>query len=129
MQWNQLLQRIKVEGERTEKIYFTLFIVSRFTSSFFNFRKDGVYAAIDGTIQKSKFIYNGWAIWDNYRAIPLLSLAYPEKYGAIVKSIANLYLYGKNNWATKHEPSPTVRTEHAIVVLLDSYKKRVCCRF
>jgi hypothetical protein len=59
--------------------------------------------------------------------IEILSLAYPEKYGAIVKSIANLYLY-ENNWATKHEPSPTVRTEHAIVVLLDSYK-RVCCRF
>jgi putative alpha-1,2-mannosidase len=124
-QWNQLLQRIKVEGEKDREDLFYSLLYRGLQAPFLISEKDGVYAAIDGTIQKSKdSIYNGWAIWDNYREqLPLLSLAYPEKYGAIVKSIANLYLYGKNNWATKHEPSPTVRTEHAIVVLLDSYKK------
>jgi putative alpha-1,2-mannosidase len=124
-QWNQLLSKIKVEGERDREDLFYSLLYRGLQAPFLISEKDGTYAAIDGTIQKSRdSIYNGWAIWDNYREqLPLLSLAYPEKYGAIVKSIANLYLYGKNNWATKHEPSPTVRTEHAIVVLLDGYKK------
>jgi putative alpha-1,2-mannosidase len=123
--WNKLLSRIKVEGERDREDLFYSLLYRGLQTPFLISEKDGVYAAIDGTIQKSKdSIYNGWAIWDNYREqLPLLSLVYPKKYGAIVKSIANLYLYGKNNWATKHEPSPTVRTEHAIVVLLDGYKK------
>jgi len=41
----------------------------------------------------------------------------------MITSIANLYRFGKNNWATQTEPSNTVRTEHAIVVLLDAYWK------
>ena len=74
---------------------------------------------------KSDFpVYHGWAIWDNYREqLPMLSLVYPERFDPIAKSIANLYPYGKKNWATKNEPSPTVRTEHALVVLLDAYTK------
>ena len=69
-------------------------------------------------------VYNGWAIWDNYREqLPFLSLAHPEVYQDITTSIANLYRFGKKNWATEHETSPTVRTEHAMVVLLDAYKK------
>ena len=124
-QWNHLLSRIKVEGEKDREDLFYSLLYRGLQAPFLISEPDGTYAAIDGTIQKSKdSMYNGWAIWDNYREqLPMLSLMYPEKYGFIVKSIANLYLYGKNNWATKHEPSPTVRTEHAIVVLLDGYKK------
>jgi putative alpha-1,2-mannosidase len=123
--WNQLLSRIKVEGKKDREDLFYSLLYRGLQAPFLISEPDGTYAAIDGTIQKSKdSIYNGWAIWDNYREqLPMLSLMYPEKYGFIVKSIANLYLYGKNNWATKHEPSPTVRTEHAIVVLVDGYKK------
>lgn len=123
--WNGLLGKIKVEGEKERVDLFYSLLYRSLQAPFLISEKDGSYAAIDGSIQKTKdSIYNGWAIWDNYREqLPLLSLAYSEKYGAIAKSIANLYVYGKNNWATKHEPSPTVRTEHAIVVLLDAYKK------
>ncbi|MCL6462663.1 glycoside hydrolase domain-containing protein [Flavobacterium xanthum] len=125
VQWNRLLSRIKVEGEKDREDLFYSLLYRGLQAPFLISEPDGKYAAIDGTIQKSKdFIYNGWAIWDNYREqLPMLSLAYPEKYRFILRSIANLYLHGKNNWATKHEPSPTVRTEHAIVVLLDGYRK------
>src|SRR5690606_13208292 len=41
----------------------------------------------------------------------------------IASSIANLYRFGKKDYATQAEPSNTVRTEHAMVVLLDSYRK------
>ena len=53
----------------------------------------------------------------------MLSLVYPNEFGPIAKSLENLYRYGKKNWATMNEPSPTVRTEHAVVVLLDAYNK------
>ena len=123
--WNHLFNRIEVDGEPDREDLFYSLLYRGLQAPFLVSEKDGVYPAIDGSVQKSETpIYNGWAIWDNYREqLPMLSLAYPEKYGDIAKSIANLYPYGKNNWATMHEPSPTVRTEHAMVVLLDAYRK------
>ncbi|MDG2433738.1 glycoside hydrolase domain-containing protein [Flavobacterium sp.] len=124
-EWDKLLSTIIVEGEKERVDLFYSLLYRGLQAPFLISEKDGTYAAIDGSIQNTKDpVYNGWAIWDNYREqLPLLSLIYPQKYSAIIKSIANLYVYGKNNWATQHEPSPTVRTEHAVVVLLDAYKK------
>jgi putative alpha-1,2-mannosidase len=123
--WNRLLNRIQVDGEKDREDLFYSLLYRGLQAPFLVSELDSSYKAIDGSIQKSSSpVYNGWAIWDNYREqLPMLSLAYPERFGPIVKSIANLYPYGKNNWATKHESSPTVRTEHSIVVLLDGYKK------
>ncbi|RBN49368.1 glycoside hydrolase domain-containing protein [Flavobacterium psychrolimnae] len=123
--WNHHLNRIEVNGEKDREDLFYSLLYRGLQAPFLVSETDGTYKAIDGSIQKATSpIYNGWAIWDNYREqLPMLSLAYPERFGPIVKSIANLYPYGKNNWATKYESSPTVRTEHAIVVLLDGYKK------
>jgi len=124
-EWKHLLNRIQVSGEKDREDLFYSLLYRGLQAPFLVSETDGTYKAIDGSIQKSSHpIYNGWAIWDNYREqLPMLSLAYPERFGSIVQSIANLYPYGKNSWATKQEPSPTVRTEHAIVVLLDGYKK------
>ncbi|WP_274186439.1 glycoside hydrolase domain-containing protein [Flavivirga sp. 57AJ16] len=124
-EWNSLLSHIKVQGEVDREDLFYSLLYRGLQSPYKISEKDGTYAATNGTIQKADFmVYNGWAIWDNYREqLPMLSLIYPDKYADISKSIANLYKYGKEDWATKHEPSPTVRTEHAMVVLLDAYEK------
>ncbi|MFV8343030.1 glycoside hydrolase domain-containing protein [Flavobacterium sp. XS2P39] len=124
-EWNHLLNRIKVVGEKDREDLFYSLLYRGLQAPFLISETDGTYKAIDGSVQTATHpIYNGWAIWDNYREqLPMLSLGYPERFSPIVQSIANLYPYGKNNWATMHEPSPTVRTEHAIVVLLDAYKK------
>jgi putative alpha-1,2-mannosidase len=123
--WNHHLNRIEVNGEKDREDLFYSLLYRGLQAPFLVSETDGTYKAIDGSIQKATSpMYNGWAIWDNYREqLPMLSLAYPERFGPIIKSIANLYPYGKNNWATKYESAPTVRTEHAIVVLLDGYKK------
>ncbi|AUC85179.1 alpha-mannosidase [Polaribacter sp. ALD11] len=123
--WEELLNTIKVKGEKDREALFYSLLYRGLQAPYLISEKDGTYAAIDGSIQKSNHkMYNGWAIWDNYREqLPMLSLFYSNEYKDISKSIANLYLYGKNDWATQHEPSPTVRTEHASVVLLDAYKK------
>ncbi|WP_159023091.1 glycoside hydrolase domain-containing protein [Formosa sp. L2A11] len=123
--WNQLLSRVEVKGEKAREALFYSLLYRGLQAPYLISEKDGTYRAIDGSKQKSDFpVYNGWAIWDNYREqLPMLSLLYQDKFEPIAKSIANLYPYGKKSWATMHEPSPTVRTEHAIVVLLDAYKK------
>lgn len=123
--WNKLLSRVEVKGEKDREDIFYSLLYRGLQAPYLISEKDSIYRAIDGSLQKSNFpVYNGWAIWDNYREqLPMLSLFYQEKFSAIAKSIANLYPYGKKSWATQHEPSPTVRTEHAIVVLLDAYRK------
>ncbi|PKQ64106.1 alpha-mannosidase [Labilibaculum manganireducens] len=124
-QWNKLLNQIQVTGEDDRVNLFYSLLYRGLQAPYLISEEDGTYTAIDGSVQHSSdAIYNGWAIWDNYREqLPMLSLFYPDQYGDIAKSIANLYPYGKDNWATKHEPSPTVRTEHAMVVLLDAWEK------
>tara|TARA_R110002050_G_scaffold261165_3_gene401134 strand:+ start:1005 stop:3092 length:2088 start_codon:yes stop_codon:yes gene_type:complete len=124
-EWNSLLSHVKVQGEGDRENLFYSLLYRGLQSPYKISETDGTYAATNGTIQKANFnVYNGWAIWDNYREqLPMLSLLYPNKYADISKSIANLYKYGKEDWATRYEPSPTVRTEHALVVLLDAYEK------
>lgn len=123
--WDTMLGHIRVKGDpEREKLFYSLFYRS-IQSPYVVSEPDGAYAATDGTLQHTgSKVYNGWAIWDNYRAqLPLLSIAFPQEYQDMTTSIAGLYKHGKKDFATLHEPSITVRTEHAIVVLLDAYKK------
>jgi putative alpha-1,2-mannosidase len=123
--WDEVLGRINVKGDaEREKLFYSL-LYRTMQSPYVISEKDGSYRATDGSLQHAKQpMYNGWAIWDNYRTqLPLLAIATPEKYSGITASIANLYAFGKKDYATQHEPSNTVRTEHAIVVLLDAYRK------
>lgn len=123
--WDARLGRVQVQGEPDrEKLFYSL-LYRTLQSPYVVSEPDGHYRAIDGTLQTARRpIYNGWAVWDNYHTqLPLLSLAYPTDFQDIASSLANLYRYGKQNFATQHEPSPTVRTEHTIVVLLDAYRK------
>jgi len=123
--WNTLLGRVRVQGEPArEKLFYSL-LYRTLQSPYVVSELDGSYRAIDGSLQKTKQpVYNGWAVWDNYHTqLPLLSLAYPTEFQNIASSLANLYRFGIKDFATQHEPSPTVRTEHAMVVLLDAYRK------
>jgi putative alpha-1,2-mannosidase len=125
MGWAKVLGNITVNGDpEREKLFYSL-LYRTVQSPYLISEAGGTYQAIDGSLQKTKAeAYNGWAIWDNYRTqLPLLSLLYPDTYKSIVSSIAGLYEHGKKDYATQHEPSNTVRTEHAIVVLLDAYRK------
>jgi putative alpha-1,2-mannosidase len=123
--WDEVLGRIKVEGDPERAKLFYSLLYRTMQSPYVISEKDGSYSATNGVVKKTKIpLYNGWAIWDNYRSqLPLLSIVLPEQYQGITTSIANLYANGKKDYATQHEPSNTVRTEHAMVVLLDSYRK------
>lgn len=129
--WNAALQSIKVSGTSEKKALFYSLLYRVIQSPYNTSEPDGTYRANDGSLQKSKEpYYNGWSIWDNYKTqLPLISLAYPQQFNPIAQSIAQLYLYGKKDYATTTEPSNTVRTEHAVVVLLDAYRKGVAIDF
>lgn len=124
--WETSLAHIEVTGPADRTALFYSYLYRAIQSPYVISETDGAYRAIDGSLQTKATgkIYHGWAIWDNYRTqLPLLSLAFSDRYGDIAASIANLYPYGKKDFATQHEPTLTVRTEHSMVVLLDAYKK------
>ena len=123
--WNETLGVIKVKGNvEQEKLFYSM-LYRTVQSPYMISEPDGTFRATDGSLQQSTSErYNGWAIWDNYRTqLPLLSILYPKRYTDITTSIAGLYRYGKKDYATLHEPSNTVRTEHGMVVLLDAIRK------
>lgn len=123
--WNKLLSRITVQGTEARKKMFYSLLYRTLQSPYVVSEQDGSYRGINGQVHKTTdTLYNGWAIWDNYRTqLPLLAISYPEKYKGMVTSISNMFLAGKKDFATQTEPTNTVRTEHAIVVLLDAYRK------
>lgn len=123
--WEKVLAAIQVKGNTKESDLFYSLLYRTLQSPYKISEPDGSYRAIDGSKQSSATaMYHGWSVWDNYKTqLPLLSLLDPVRYQHIITSIANLYRYGKNNWATQTEPANSVRTEHTIVVLLDAYRK------
>lgn len=123
--WNTHLSKISVNGDlESAKLFYSL-LYRTMQSPYVISEADGTYRNTKGEIQRDKEIrYNGWAIWDNYRTqLPLLSLIEQDRYTGMVNSIADLYNSGKKDYAGHYEPSNTVRSEHAIVVLLDAYRK------
>ncbi|KQN32468.1 alpha-mannosidase [Pedobacter sp. Leaf41] len=124
-EWNKNLAKIEVSGDvENAKLFYSL-LYRTMQSPYVISDQDGQYRNTKGELRKAKEIrYNGWAIWDNYRTqLPLLSIITPERYAGMVTSIADLYRSGKKDYAGQTEPSNTVRSEHAIVVLLDAYRK------
>ncbi len=125
MDWNRNLKKIEVNGEGTDAKLFYSLLYRTMQSPYVISEKNGQYRNTKGELEKDKQVhYNGWAIWDNYRTqLPLLSITNQNEYAGMVTSIAELYQSGKKDYAGQHEPSNTVRSEHAIVVLLDAYRK------
>ncbi|WP_129716166.1 glycoside hydrolase domain-containing protein [Pedobacter sp. SYP-B3415] len=123
--WSDELSRITVKGDPAREKLFYSMLYRSLQSPYVVSGKNGSYRAIDGSIQRSEQdVYHGWSIWDNYKTqLPLLSLAFSNRYQAIAQSVANLYRYGKKDYATQTEPANSVRTEHAMVVLLDALNK------
>lgn len=123
--WDELLGQVEVKGDAARTCLFYSLLYRTIQSPYVISEPDGSFRSVDGGLHRSDSTrYHGWAVWDNYKTqLPLLSILYPKKYGDIVGALANLYPYGKKNFAGKTEPSNTVRTEHATVVLLDALKK------
>jgi len=126
--WNEKLNKISVEGNpEYVKLFYTLYYRSLLNPSDIS-GMSGNYRGADDKLYKATGYthYQGWSIWDNFRtAFPLLTITEPAIMNDVCRSLADLYKEGKNSWATKTEPFPSARTEHAVAVLLDCYAKGI----
>jgi len=123
--WHYELSGLLVKGDQQEEKLFYSLLYRCLQAPFELTEPDGAYRANDGNVYHMRGkAYAGWSVWDNYKTtLPLLSILQPNRYQAMITSLANLYKTGKQNWATDSEPANTVRTEHTLVVLLDAYRK------
>lgn len=126
--WQEKLDRVSVSGadrEAKELFYTSLYLL--YHSPLYATSPDGRFYGTDGNLHctlPEHTYYSGWSIWDTFRTkFPMLTVLDPAASRDISYSLSNLYLCGKKNWATPHESGPTVRTEHALVVMLDNYRK------
>ena len=127
--WDEKLGKVTVEGGSSENrtiFYTSLYRVylspANVTTS------DKQYLATDGKIKDaaSSVYYSSWSLWDTFRTkFPLLALLQPKEMSDMSQSLVRLYQSGKVNWSTDSEATPTVRTEHAVILLLDAYRKGI----
>lgn len=123
--WKNSLSALRVKGDPDKVNLFYSLLYRSLQSPYVISNAQGDFRGTDGKIHHVKETrYHGWAIWDNYKTqLPLLELINPQMYQGLISSIADLYRYGKFDFAGPSEPANSVRTEHAAVVLLDAVKK------
>ncbi|MBB4034476.1 putative alpha-1,2-mannosidase [Dysgonomonas hofstadii] len=128
-EWENILSRIELKGASEEdKIMFYTSLYRVFLSPANVTSLDGKFLGTDGGIYPIEDFtyYSSWSMWDTYRTkFPLITLLDSKNMRNFANSLCNLYAYGKKDWATKFESTPTVRTEHSIAVILDAYKKGI----
>lgn len=128
-QWEKQLQNIDVKGgEQDDKVIFYTSLYRTFLSPVDVTSPDGEYLGTDGKkyVSKDFRYYSNWSLWDTFRTkFPLLVLTEPVKMRDMATSLIHLYATGKKDWSTGFESTPTVRTEHAVILLLDAYRKGI----
>lgn len=127
--WDNILSRVETKGGTEEdRILFYTSLYRVFLSPANVTSPDSRFLGTDGNIYpKEDFdYYSSWSMWDSYRTkFPLITLLDTKRMRDISNSLCNLFIYGKRDWATDFESTPTVRTEHTIAVLLDAQNKGI----
>lgn len=127
--WEDILSRIDIKNASLEEnILFYTSLYRIFLSPANVTSLDSEYLATDGSIQHADNFtyYSSWSMWDSYRTkFPMITLLDASTMRDICLSLNKLFIYGKEDWATSFESTPTVRTEHSIPVLLDAYRKGI----
>lgn len=127
--WDDILSRIDIKSaSNEEKTLFYTSLYRVFLSPANVTSYDRKFLGTDGnTYTADNFTYySSWSMWDSYRTkFPLITLLDAPTMKDICISLSKLFVYGKADWATNHESTPNVRTEHTITVLLDAYRKGI----
>lgn len=127
-QWEEKLARIDIEGNDAEKPIFYTSLYRVYLSPANVTSYDNKYYGTDGSIHTAEGFtyYSSWSLWDTFRTkFPMIVLMEPSVMSDISQSLIKLYQTGKVDWSTREEATPTVRTEHAVVLLLDAYRKGI----
>ena len=128
-QWEKQLSAIDVKGgKKDDRVIFYTSLYRTYLSPADVSSPDGAYLGTDGKVYISEDFryYSNWSLWDTFRTkCPLLVLTEPAKMRDMATSLIHLYATGKKDWSTGFESTPTVRTEHAVILLLDAYRKGI----
>ncbi|MCS2961154.1 glycoside hydrolase family 92 protein [Bacteroides thetaiotaomicron] len=115
-------------GKKDDRVIFYTSLYRTYLSPADVSSPDGAYLGTDGKVYISEDFryYSNWSLWDTFRTkFPLLVLTEPAKMRDMATSLIHLYATGKKDWSTGFESTPTVRTEHAVILLLDAYRKGI----
>ena len=116
-QWEKQLSAIDVKGgKKDDRVIFYTSLYRTYLSPADVSSPDGAYLGTDGKVYISEDFryYSNWSLWDTFRTkFPLLVLTEPAKMRDMATSLIHLYA------------TPTVRTEHAVILLLDAYRKGI----
>ena len=128
-QWEKQLSAIDVKGgKKDDRVIFYTSLYRTYLSPADVSSPDGAYLGTDGKVYISEDFryYSNWSLWDTFRTkFPLLVLTEPAKMRDMATSLIHLYATGKKDWSTGFESTPTVRTEPAVILLLDAYRKGI----
>ena len=128
-QWEKQLSAIDVKGgKKDDRVIFYTSLYRTYLSPADVSSPDGAYLGTDGKVYISEDFryYSNWSLWDTFRTkFPLLVLTEPAKMRDMATSLIHLCATGKKDWSTGFESTPTVRTEHAVILLLDAYRKGI----
>ena len=128
-QWEKQLSAIDVKGgKKDDRVIFYTSLYRTYLSPADVSSPDGAYLGTDGKVYISEDFryYSNWSLWDTFRTkFPLLVLTEPAKMRDMATSLIHLYATGKKDWSTGFESTQTVRTEHAVILLLDAYRKGI----
>lgn len=128
-QWEKQLSAIDVKGgKKDDRVIFYTSLYRTYLGPADVSSPDGAYLGTDGKVYISEDFryYSNWSLWDTFRTkFPLLVLTEPAKMRDMATSLIHLYATGKKDWSTGFESTPTVRTEHAVILLLDAYRKGI----
>lgn len=126
--WQKKLSVIDVEGSEDNKTLFYTSLYRTFLSPANVTSLNRDYLGTDGNVYKATDFsyYSSWSIWDTCRTkFPLLTLIDANAMSDFCNSLCKLYMHGKQDWSTDHESTPSVRTEHTVILLLDAYMKGI----
>ncbi len=127
--WEKQLAMIDVKGgKKDDRTIFYTSLYRTYLSPADVSSPDGAYLGTDGKVYVTEDFryYSNWSLWDTFRTkFPLLVLTEPKKMRDMATSLIHLYATGKKDWSTGFESTPTVRTEHAVILLLDAYRKGI----
>ncbi len=132
--WNQLLSRIEISGEETQKqtFYSCLYRALLFPHKFYEYRKGEKihYSPYDGNIHKG-ILYTNNGFWDTYRTVyPFYSIIFPDYLKEILAGWVQVYR--ESGWFPTW-PSPGHRAcmtgTHIDAVMADAYVKGILDNF
>ena len=125
--WDRQLSIFETEGgSADDKVIFYTSLYRVFLSPADVTSPSGTYLGTDNVVYDAdgRSAYGSWSLWDTFRTkFPLIAVTHPERMSDMCQSLVHLYRTGKKNWSTPYEPTINVRTEHAVILLLDAWRK------